>query len=232
MGILGKGKQSPLVAERLEVGDELDVPLAAVAIDGADVIRGQRVAPGSDLGMTGERERMLDIKLKVVVLEVGEEIDELEERLASRHLAARDIEHDTAAGEHGPVDEGDGGKAPSVGPDELANGLTPVEQACRSIRSEDESLCPALDDIPFGTAGIETSNGRTQHENDTVDAVEWVERNADGKRETGYLTGRRLQLACCTLERLGRGRWQDELAIPIEKPGILGRARRDLTRWG
>jgi hypothetical protein len=163
---------------------------------------------------------------------VGEQIDESEEHLARRDFATGDVEHDTTVGEHGPVGKSDGGKTPTGGPDELANGLDPVEQASRRVRGEDESLCPALDDIPLGTAGIEASNGRTEHEGNAVGTVEWVECDADREWETSYLPNGGLQLACSEVQQRSLHRRYDELAVPIENPTIFRRATRDLAWRG
>ncbi len=151
MLVLGKREDVIHVAERLQVGHQLDVACGGVGVEFAQQLRFERGRAGSDLRMTSEAEGVLYVEHQHVELEAHAEIDERVQRFGRRHLAARDVEHDPALRKVGSVLDQTGGQhAGSV--DQLDQRLDRVAQG-RSTRSDRHHVV-ALDAQPIGLTGV------------------------------------------------------------------------------
>jgi hypothetical protein len=93
-------------AARLQIGHQLDVPLAAEGIQLQDVLAAQRTAPGADPGMARELEGVLGVELKHVDLVLAQLVDEVLKRRHGGHLAPRDVEQEAPGTQAGPIADG------------------------------------------------------------------------------------------------------------------------------
>jgi hypothetical protein len=149
--VLGEREDVLHVAERLQVGHQLDMARGGVCVEFAQHLRFERGRVGSDLRMTPEAEGVLHVEHQHVELEAHAEVDERVQRLGRRHLAARDVEHDPALRKVGSVVEEAGGQG-AARIDQLNQRLDRVAQA-RSTRSDRQHVV-ALDAQPIGLAGV------------------------------------------------------------------------------
>ncbi len=102
--VVGRVAQPSLhVAEAVLVGHQLDEAFAAIGVELLDVARGERggVPPNAFVFLVGES--VFGVELELVVLEGGEQVDQLEQRFLGGDFAAGNIEHVAALLEVGPV---------------------------------------------------------------------------------------------------------------------------------
>ena len=84
------------VTEAVLVRDQGDEALAAIRVELADLLGGERRGRGPDLAVCGIRERVLDVELELVDLPAREQVDQRAQRGHRRHLVAADVEHHRA----------------------------------------------------------------------------------------------------------------------------------------
>ena len=94
------------VAERLQIGHQLDIMLATGHVQFQDILAAQGTAAGPNLGMARELEGMLGIELQDIELVVAQLLGQMLERVQPGHFAPGDVEHQATAGERGPVPNG------------------------------------------------------------------------------------------------------------------------------
>ena len=91
------------VAERVLVGHQLDEALAAVGVQGEDLLAGQRRGFGPHFGVVAVGKGVLGVKLKLVDLPAGQAVDQVEQGFHLGDFVAADIQHHAARGEIRPV---------------------------------------------------------------------------------------------------------------------------------
>ena len=117
------------MAERLQVGDQLDVALATRGIQRQHVVGGERIATRADVRVTRKIERVLDVELELVVLVRRQAVHQLDQRGQCWHFATRDIEHDSAMGHRRAIADVQRRDTAATRPQELLERLDAVEQA-------------------------------------------------------------------------------------------------------
>ena len=127
------------VPERLESRHELDVALRRVAIELAELAGVHRRGALSNRRMSPKAKDMLGVEHEHVELEPNHEVDELEERLHRRHLAARDVNEKTALEKVWPVVNI---ASPDAGFRELRKRFDPVAKPCRTFTVHRDALAP------------------------------------------------------------------------------------------
>ena len=87
------------MSERVLVRHKINAEFAAASVELQNLVTRERPPAAPDGFVISVGERVLGVKLEVIDLQLGQLIDQRQERGRGRHLVTRNIEHD-AAGDH------------------------------------------------------------------------------------------------------------------------------------
>ena len=129
LAVSGQAEDAAHVPEAREAGHELDMPLAAMPVQCAQLCGSDGIRAARDRGIEAKGEDMFDVELELVDLQGSERVGQLQEGLQSRDAAPADIQVIAAARERRTVADGARGDAESELANQLAEGLDSIEQA-------------------------------------------------------------------------------------------------------
>ena len=126
--------------ERLQIGHQLHVVTPGVGIQLQDILAVERAAPLANTRMMRKHKGVLGVELENVRLVEAELIHQQLECLQCGHLAARDIQHQTAVTQRRPVADVHCGPLMAFDPRDLTQSLHCQVESQRALPASQDSL--------------------------------------------------------------------------------------------
>jgi len=140
------------VAEGVLIGDQLDEALAAVGVQGHDLLAGHGRGMLPHLPMMAIGEGVLGVELELIDSPLRQQIHQRVQGVHSGNLVPADVQHDASVGKVGPVLDAQAGQFPHAGAlaSELPHRHGGVERACRVVGHDVDAIRADGQAIPLG----------------------------------------------------------------------------------